>query len=159
LISLGWASLLHQDYAASRRYSEESLALAEELGDRESVISCLTNLGHAAWPEGDWAVASGYYRRSIVEAQEIGAPPRLLEALAGLAGCYWAGGQPERAAELLGLALNHPATNSDVTQAADFVLPHLQAALPAAGLQAALARGQTLDLEATVESVLAESRG
>ncbi len=159
LMNMSWASLLHQDYAASRRYSEESLALAEELGDRESVISCLTNLGHAAWPEGDWPAAGGYYRRSIVEARKIGALPRLLEALAGLAGCCWVGGQPERAAELLGLALNHPATNSDVTQAADFVLPHLQAALPAAGLQTALARGQTLDLEATVESVLAESRG
>ncbi len=156
LMNMGWGSLLQQDFPASRRYSEESLALAEELGDRESVVSCLTNLGHAAWPEGDWMTAGRHYRRSIAEAREIGALPRLLEAVAGLAGCYWASQQSERAAELLGLAQNHPATNSDVTQAANFVMPYLQKSLPEDRLQAALTRGHLLDLDTVIDSLLQE---
>ena len=54
------------------------------------------------------------------------------------------------AAELLGLVLNHPALEIDVSQVAELVLGRLHKVLPAEQLEAAMERGKMLELDAVV---------
>ena len=65
-------------------------------------------------------------------------------------------GQPHRAAELLGLALQRPASTSEVARYARPVLEALHAELGPEELEAALARGAEMDLDEVVEQILAE---
>jgi hypothetical protein len=66
------------------------------------------------------------------------------------------GRQPLEAAHLLGLALHHPASYTEVQCMADPALEALREALDPEELEAALARGAQLDLEQVVEGILAE---
>jgi hypothetical protein len=65
-------------------------------------------------------------------------------------------GQHERAAELLGLMLGHPALNEEIRWYAEPVLTMVRDSLPPDELDAALARGKALDLDATVAVLLDE---
>jgi hypothetical protein len=66
------------------------------------------------------------------------------------------------AAELLGLALGHPALETDVGQVAESALGRLRQVMPTEQLQAAMDRGKTLQLDTVVaelETVLAGEPG
>ena len=65
-------------------------------------------------------------------------------------------GHLEQAAELPGLALRHPASNSEVESTAQLVLEALRAELGPEEMQAALARRAEMDLEQVMEQILAE---
>ena len=67
-------------------------------------------------------------------------------------------GQPEVAAQLLGLALRHRASTSGTEQDAQPVLAVLREALEPEELAAALARRAGMALEQVVEEILAEAR-
>jgi hypothetical protein len=62
------------------------------------------------------------------------------------------------AVELLGLALSHPAAQSDSVQLAEAALAGLREAFPADQLAAALERGKGMDLDAVVAELLAGAR-
>jgi hypothetical protein len=82
--------------------------------------------------------------------------PHALTDLLYIAQLWARAGPPERAAELLGLALHHPASYSEVERYAQPVLALLREELGVEQLEAALARGAKLDLEKVVEEILAE---
>jgi hypothetical protein len=89
------------------------------------------------------------------ESSAAGIVHTTLNALVGVAWLRAQDGRHERAAELLGLALSHPALESDVRQnTAEPILAMLREALPADQLDAALARGQALDLDTVVSELL-----
>lgn len=156
LLGLGWANLWLEEYSRSARYSEESLTLFRELGDRQAVSSCLNNLGHAAAGMGQEERAKRYYLEALAEAHEIEALPILLETIAGLAGVLARAGRHRRAAELLGLALYHPATFPDVAKVAGPALSFLRAHMSAEALETAMEEGRLLDLEDTVRALLTD---
>lgn len=158
LISLGWTAWLRGDYEAAARWSEESLALFREMGDRQGMASALNNLGHVAASLGESGRAEGMYRQAMGEGWEIGALPLVLESLAGLSTLRARMGQWEEAAELLGLALHHPAVTGDVVRAARPAQELLGAALSPAELESALARGRSLELTAVVRGLLGETK-
>jgi hypothetical protein len=64
-------------------------------------------------------------------------------------------GEHERAAQLLGLALRHPAANIEVEDDAQPVLAELREMMSEDELEAALERGKALDLEQVVDEILA----
>ncbi len=66
------------------------------------------------------------------------------------------GGKSEMAAELLGLALTHPAKSVMTKREAGPILEMLRDTLPADQLEAALERGKQLDLEQMVAQILEE---
>jgi len=72
----------------------------------------------------------------------IGTAPLSLDALVGVAGCAPRPGRSVAAAELLGLALNHPAAQSDSVELAKAALAGLRECFPADQLEAALERGK-----------------
>jgi len=157
LSNLGWTAMLQQEYDQAVQYGVQSLEIYRALGDRRNIANSLCNLAHADAQRGEYTLAHRAYLEALQIAWEIGALPRALEALAGLAGLHLAANRPVTAAEMLGLAMSHPATSSDVTQVAEPLLAQLRSALPDDQLQAALGRGQALDLKETVEAALQET--
>jgi hypothetical protein len=82
--------------------------------------------------------------------------PHLLANLVHVSWLRLRGGQPKQAAKLLGLALRHPASYSEVEHEAQPVLEALREAFGPEELDAALARGAERDLEQVVAQILAE---
>jgi hypothetical protein len=88
------------------------------------------------------------------KAIEIGGAPYALDDLACLAGVMARTGQAERALELLGLALHHPAIWDETRSTIESLLTDLRAKLPPDAIEAALGRGQSLELETVVAEIL-----
>ncbi|MBO0815654.1 MAG: AfsR/SARP family transcriptional regulator, partial [Actinobacteria bacterium] len=64
----------------------------------------LSELGFIAEQRGDPAAAGSWHLQSLTTAQKLGDPQAVAQALTGLAGAQALGGQPDRAARLLGAA-------------------------------------------------------
>ncbi|HEY3647882.1 MAG TPA: BTAD domain-containing putative transcriptional regulator [Streptosporangiaceae bacterium] len=64
----------------------------------------LSELGFIAEHRGDPAAARSWHIQSLTAAQVLGDPQAVAQALTGLAGAHASGGQPDRAARLLGAA-------------------------------------------------------
>jgi tetratricopeptide (TPR) repeat protein len=140
----------------AKRYYTESLSIGQEIGHRHGVTSTLSNLGHLYVLLGEHTPAWDYLRQALSESAAIGATPLTLDALVGVARLHAEIGRGDSAAELLGVALNHPAVEVDSTQVAETILDGLREALPAEQLEAAMERGKTLELDAVVAELLAE---
>jgi class 3 adenylate cyclase/tetratricopeptide (TPR) repeat protein len=143
-------------YEEAVRYYEESLAISRELGLRWRIMTCLNNLGHVYVNLGEDDAAWGYLRESLTEAATVEASPKL-ETLVGVAGLEVRAGRHSWAAELLGLVLEHPALDEETRQYAEGMLITLRETLPADELEAALARGESLDYEAIIAEILEEA--
>ncbi|HEU5098812.1 MAG TPA: tetratricopeptide repeat protein [Roseiflexaceae bacterium] len=150
LSNLGWVAHLQDDFATARTCYEESLALARTIGDRRGMAIVLTNLGFTAFALDDHPAARSAFDEALRLASEIGATPLALEVLVGLARLHASSGQPEYAAELLGLALRHPASNNDVRMQIELFIGEIAGLLALDQMNAALERGGTLQLEAVI---------
>jgi tetratricopeptide (TPR) repeat protein len=158
LANLSWNACLQGKYAEAVRYGEEARAIYRGLGGI-NVAGVLCTLGHAYAGLGEDDAAWGYLREALKESLIAGIVPVILETLVGVARLRAKAGQYRRAAELLGLALGHPALHVTVSRYAEPVLAMLRESLPAAELEAAMARGRSLDLDATVAELLDELEG
>ncbi|MEW5871244.1 MAG: tetratricopeptide repeat protein [Chloroflexota bacterium] len=158
LLNLGVACLWQGDPAAARPYLEESLALCQEINNLEGVATCYNVLGHITRMLGEEATSRQYYLQSLVDVSAIGAIPRVLNALAGLAGLQAMRGETIQAAELLGLALRHPASDINNAKDAEPILADLRAVMTDEELETAMERGKHLDLETVVAQILAEAQ-
>ena len=134
----------------ARRYYQESLLIARETDHRHGITSTLANLGQLHILLGKRQVAWEYLRESLLHSVAIGAVPLTLDALVGVVQLQIEGGQYLSAAELLGLALSHPALETDVGQVAESALGRLRKVLPTEQLEAATDRGKTLELDMVV---------
>jgi ATP/maltotriose-dependent transcriptional regulator MalT len=63
---------LQGDYSAARTFSEESLALCRELGDKWGIASALDTLGIVAVAEGDYPAARAMIEESLILSRELG---------------------------------------------------------------------------------------
>ncbi|MBP7690824.1 MAG: AAA family ATPase [Anaerolineales bacterium] len=160
-IALGLMNLGEVDYTLGQLDSAqariaESLSLGRAIGDRMIVTIDCTLLGRVLCGLGDLPRAARYLREALEVALAIETPPRVLYALLGVAQLRLARGRLEPAVELIGLASLHPARSAEELNFATPLLASARAQLPAAALEAALARGADLDLAATAAAVLAE---
>jgi class 3 adenylate cyclase/tetratricopeptide (TPR) repeat protein len=153
LSNLGWVAHLQHDYLTARDRYEESLTIARAIGDRRGAAIVLNNLGFTAYARDDDQIAARHFDEALRLATEIGATPLALEVIIGVARLRARAGQPEQAAELLGLALHHPASNSDVAIQAELFNSELAATLPPARLAAAIERGGALTLDPVVAAL------
>ena len=134
----------------ARRYYEESLQIARETDHRHGVTSTLANLGQLQIVLGRRQIAWECLRESLLQSVAIGAVPLTLDALVGVIQLQIEAGQHLSAAELLGLALSHPALETDVGQVAESALGRLRQELRTEQIEAAMDRGKTLELETIV---------
>jgi tetratricopeptide (TPR) repeat protein len=127
----------------AKRYYQESLLIAREIDHRSGATSTLINLGQLYILLGEYEVAWATLQEAITETVAIGAVPLTLDALVGLAKLQLEVGQYEAAAELLGLALNHPALEHDSRQLAEAVLESLRKKSRQSGLSQLLYVGKS----------------
>ncbi len=123
------------------------LALFEELGARQEAIVNVLNLGEVAVRRGRLDQARVSYRRALADGLAMGALPVALSAVGGLAWAAVRDGDPAVAAELVGVALGHPARDSEVEQHAEMVLSEVRAVLSEDAVAAGLTRGRATTLE------------
>ncbi len=154
LSNLGWVAHLQDNFAAARTFYEDSLMLSRTIGDRRGMAIVLTNLGFTAYALRDRPAAATAFDEALRIATEIGATPLALEVLVGIARLRAGNGQPEPAAELLGLALRHPASNNDVRMQVELFIDEIAGLLPPEHMAAALERGGELLLEEVVAALM-----
>jgi ATP/maltotriose-dependent transcriptional regulator MalT len=113
----------------------------------------LSELGFIAEHRGDPAAARSWHSQSLTAAQALGDPQAVAQALIGLAGAHAIGGQPDRAARLLGAAdaawqppgASHPpGASADVSADVARVTAVTRQALGEAAFAAEFERGRRL---------------
>lgn len=159
LLNLGVIADEQEDFATAARYQQEALALAQEIGDREGVALITMNLGALTLKQGDPTVAMERYRTALVAAISLKAFALVPYLIAAVADLQVKTGHTVQGAEWLGLAFGHPTCTADTKHDFASTLSALRIALPAAELEAAMNRGQTMDLNAVVNEILNEPAG
>lgn len=153
LDNLGEIARLQGDYDKARDRFEQSLVVAQTIGNKQRVTNTLINLGHLDTQMMQYDSARYLYIQALEQAVETDAIPKVLEALGGLAGVI---DDAERAARLIGLIENHPATYNATKDRLAEKREHLAEALSDEQIAALIAEGATDDLERTVEGFLQE---
>jgi tetratricopeptide (TPR) repeat protein len=143
-------------YEAAAKAYERFRLTSEEIDFRPGVALAQGNLAMVCLVQGRDDAAWQYFRRALGEFVAMQDTPHLLANLAYVSWLRLRGGQPEAAARLLGLALRHPVSSSEVAHEAQPVLDLLREALGAEELEAAMARGAEMNLEQVVAQILAE---
>jgi predicted ATPase/class 3 adenylate cyclase len=134
---------------ASQCY-QASLLIAKEIDHRSGATSTLINLGQLHILLDEQQVAWNYLREALIESVSIGAVPLTLDAIVGVAQLQIEIGQHLPAAELLGFVLNHPALELDSRQVAKLSLDRLRKVIHDDQLEAAMGRGNMLELDGVV---------
>jgi tetratricopeptide (TPR) repeat protein len=142
--------------AEAETYYQESLAICREIGDQFGVANTLGNLGMVACDAGDYPRARGYLSQALKMELRLGAVANALFDLVTLAKLLSETGEQERAVELLGLVLNHPATGSEAKERAEPLVGELRLALSPGVVETALERGRAQPL-AEVVAILQEA--
>ncbi|MCP4995003.1 MAG: tetratricopeptide repeat protein, partial [Gammaproteobacteria bacterium] len=155
LNNLGNIAADQGDYGQTRNYHQQSLSIKRDIGHQWGIVNSLNTLGFV-YLRIQRGLTQATFHEALTIAYSIQAIPLLLMALAGSIWLYLQGDNPIRAGELCGLIQHHPAYDSDVQKRLNELRPLLQDALSATDLEAALARGKTLDLDTVVAELLVE---
>jgi predicted ATPase len=156
--NLGVLNWQQRDYDAASRYYEEALALSEEVGDWPNFANTADNIGHIDAARGNYAAARARFLQGLRVAAPRGVITVVLESLGGLAIVLAHTGQTERALELLGLVLDHPALRSDTRITLQPIVDDLSNRVPPEAFEAGLAQGRALRLEKVAGQMLAEEQ-
>jgi len=156
LNNLGVIAVETGAFAEARGYFLQSEAIVAEIGDRWGYAVALLNIGETYLDEDQDAPAWRYLRRALQASSAIQDLPSCLYVLADIARLHARAGSPARAAELLSLALTHPASDREIGLIAQPALDSLRETLPAAEFEVAVRRGQMLDLGQVLQEIMAE---
>jgi hypothetical protein len=141
-------------YDEARAWYEQALATHVEIYGNQEASLALLHLGLLCTAQGQDAAAWDYLLSSLRGFLARRLTPVVLNTLVGIAHLHVRADQPEQGAELLGLALRHPASDAKVERDAAPVMAALRVALPAEELESAMARGAQLDLDQVVAEIL-----
>ena len=148
---LGENSRLNARHDDAVGYYQRALSCYQSLGDSFGIELVTHNLGHVSVAKGDVEAAAEYYRDAVKLAVKIQAIPSAIEVLAAFAGLHHSRGESERALELLGLVLDHPACPEEARRLfAEPLLTQLRAELPSATVESGLGRGRSLAFDTVV---------
>jgi tetratricopeptide (TPR) repeat protein len=145
-------------YEEAKRLSEESHASAREAGNSVAETVSLVHRGQAAFGLGQARQARECFCQGLDAATNAGTAFGALDALLGLAYLSAEEGELETAAELLALALHHPATLQITRDRAQDLLSELETEMSPEVLAAATSRGQRRNLEEVAAEVLESNR-
>jgi predicted ATPase/DNA-binding CsgD family transcriptional regulator len=128
LNNLGEIAAAQGHYEQAYSYHQESLAVAREIAYTRSITFALDFLGQAAFRLSRLEEAQAYYQEALQLAWESQAQARVVQAVHGLATVFCQSGNKEKAAALLTLVANHPATEETTrSQAQALLAEHFQA--------------------------------
>ena len=157
LANLSLISFLQGRTAEARSKHEQSLALFEEIGDLQLAALVTCYIGACYIKEREGAVAWQYLERSLRAFADMEDMGHCLDAIGWIGVLHLQRGDVQRAAELVGLTLRHPATNSEHEYYFAETLEELRQAMPPDELEAAMARGAARDLDEVIAEVLNEA--
>jgi len=138
----------------AKRLAEDALTITRDSNSLWMRADALVGLGRATCGLGQVEEARRCFRRALGAAMELGRLPAAASAVIGTADLLIAKGDPEQAAELLGLVLHHPATHQMDRDRAQRLLSELESELSSEVLAAATARGRERDLDEVVAEIL-----
>jgi tetratricopeptide (TPR) repeat protein len=154
LYGLGWAFCELGDYLQAQNLCRQALDVAQEGGNLFAQAMALAILGRATVALHDYPQAQDYFEQGLRLSQVTQSMFCMSVTLAYLADLWVEQGRTEEAAELLSLALHHPASIKHIKEVAEQLLKGLRGKLPAKVLAAALERGKAMPLEEVMEKIL-----
>ncbi len=160
LIVMGHAALARGDYESAREYYLRCLQISEEIGFHWSIQTSSKYLGKVALSTGKYAEAEIYLLQCLNITKEIGFVRDIINLLYEFARLRVAQDNPEQAAELLVLVIEHPASDQtrwlegSIRDSAKGLLAKLENDLSQEAYKAALERGQELVLEDVVAALI-----
>ena len=150
-LGLGQTARQEGKLDAAETHIRNVLRTSQRIGSEPDVARTISwsELGFIAEQRGDPAAARSWHIRCLAAAQQLGDPQAVAQALTGLAGARALGGQPDRAARLLGAAdaaLRPPGTSRAPGDSADLtrITAVTRQALGEAAFAAEYARGRRL---------------
>jgi predicted ATPase/DNA-binding CsgD family transcriptional regulator len=157
---LGLVAYGEGDYLRAKPLLEEAISTFRGYNDRLSTSGPLLTLGDIARVQGDYQEAQQRYLEGLSDFKSIGLWRRMPIFLAGIAELFAAEGQLARAVELSAFILHRTHDMQfNPRGRATHLLEELEAELPPESFAAAVERGKALDLEMTVEALLADWSG
>jgi hypothetical protein len=138
-------------------YAKQSVEIMREIGMRRGLLVGLGNLADYYLNLGEYNLVIPYLREAIQLAQQLDSPAWLLGHILTIAKLRLAENNFTSALALLGLARQHPASDSDIIEQVDGLLDKVQTTLPEAEIEAGLEAGKTLDLAVVIAEFLRET--
>ncbi|MCL4263127.1 MAG: protein kinase [Anaerolineae bacterium] len=156
LNNLGVVAYERGDWETTVEYGQQALQLARETGQQQFISLLLNNLADVLLRLDDFATAKGYLHEAITVARQIGATPHVLTGVQTSGLLLARQGDQERGLALIGLSLNHPSATPEHHRTAHDCLRTLGLDAANTAVQTALDQGNTLDLDASADQLLAE---
>lgn len=153
---LGDVALLQHDYAMAEEHFRRSITAYQGLGDRGGLGSALNGLGQANICQGNITAARKNYAEALQIAIEIQYMPLLISALTNISELFLQVGQHQRGAEVLGLVLNHPATDQPAKERVWRILADYEELIPLHVLKEVREREASNEFEVVITSLQAE---
>jgi tetratricopeptide (TPR) repeat protein len=156
LESLGFLLYALHDYTAALNSLQEGLTLARAQGSRLAIGNILCELANVYRALGDLDRARQSLREGLSIARDAGISLMKIHLMIAAIRLWREMGQAERAAEWLGLLPKAPGIASEEQADLQQQRDGLEREIGPARLSAALERGQTLDLDRVISSLLDE---
>ncbi len=112
--ALGVFAATQDDYDSARIHYQEAITIFRQIGDLWGSAVIKNNLAFVNLLDDDLKAAGPLFYQAVRELEAINVVPVMLETLVGLARILVAVDLDDQAAEILGLADNHPAKVADV---------------------------------------------
>ncbi len=157
LTNLGNLAVQFDDFSKADDYLQQSLDIAQTMGEKMSMTQSLINLGKTYIHyknENSWQ----WLIQCLALAQNIQATHMIYETIVAIADYFLWQEDALQAAQLIGLVQKHIAANNYVQNRIDEVRPQLETMLSAENLEVELEKGAQLDLDHTVQNLLAQNQ-
>ncbi len=119
LSNLGEVAYALGAYTEAQEFYQEGLSIGRNIQDQRAIMACLNNLGGTACALEDYQGARTCFAEAMKIATETQTLTLLLKVLVNLAILFAKEGQTDRAAELLGLVCQHPASEQVIQERAE----------------------------------------
>jgi tetratricopeptide (TPR) repeat protein len=153
LLVIGHAALAQKDYEQAWGSYRRCLKLSRRIGFFYSLQTVTKYLGKTAISMGKLEEAEDYLLQCLEMTKEIGFVRDVINLYYEFARLAGARGYPERAVEILAFVIQHPASNQirmmegRIRDSAQELFDNLKGGLPEDKFQAAVEKGQGLELD------------
>lgn len=156
LVNLGVIAEQRGDFETAEKCQRDALAITQEIGDREGEALILINRGSLALTRDDAAQAFAIAQGALSKALALDSLALACYMLAMLAKIKHRLGKTVQAAELLGLAFEHPSGTADIKTDFQDVWVELKTQLTSDEFHAALQRGSARNLHVVARELIGE---
>jgi ATP/maltotriose-dependent transcriptional regulator MalT len=154
-LALAEAALLQGDTVCAYAHYRAGLAVCQRLDDLGGSAYAYCGLSRAACTAGDQAEAHHFLEEAFRLAKRLGDRSVLLELVYTAAGLI-AAARAERALQLVGVVLRHPASSQDTKARAAILRTRLEGTLAPERVAAALEGSEEIDLDITLGTLFSE---